>query len=97
MQHIFPIIDAERNVEAEREAKTAESTSYQHLKSTDAFLGGCKDFLFAVRTIRPDGIGSCHLSHLFSVYQTKFSEFLILNLKGDFDEIEPTTSNRNAK
>jgi hypothetical protein len=27
-------------------------------------LGGCKDFLFAVRTIRPDGIGSCHLSHL---------------------------------
>jgi hypothetical protein len=64
MQHIIPIVHAERNVKAESEAKTAESTSNQHLKSTYAFLGGCKNFCVAVRTIHPNWIGSCHLSHL---------------------------------
>jgi len=34
-------IHAERHVEAESKTKTPESTSNQHLKSTNAFLGGC--------------------------------------------------------
>ena len=65
MQHIFPIIYAERNAKAANAAKTADSPSNQHLKSTNAFLGGSLDFFLAVRTIRPHWIGSCHgLSHL---------------------------------
>ena len=53
MQDIFPIIFAERNVKAANAAKKAESPSNQHLKSTNAFLGGSLDFFIAVRTLRP--------------------------------------------
>ena len=53
MQHIFPIIYAARNVKAANAAKKAESPSNQHLKSTNAFLGGSPDFFIAVRTICP--------------------------------------------
>ena len=53
MQNIFPIIYAARNVKAANAAKKAESSSNQHLKSTNAFLGGSLDFFIAVRTLRP--------------------------------------------
>ena len=95
MQHIFPFPP---NRPSRKEPSVSEhrtnlhsQTSNQHLKSTDAFLGGCKDFLIAVRTIRPDGIGSCHLSHLDlqSLSNKIFSDFLILKLNGDL-EIEPS-------
>jgi hypothetical protein len=92
MQDIFPIIFAERNVKAANAAKKAESSSNQHLKSTDAFFGGSPDFFIAVRTSRPHWIGSCHgLSHLDlqSLSNKNFSDFLILKLNGDL-EIEPS-------
>ena len=53
MQDVFPIIYAARNVEAANAAKTAKSSSNQHLKSTNAFLGSSPDFFIAVRTFRP--------------------------------------------
>ena len=71
MQHIFPFPEFLPNCPSRKEPSVPEhrtnlhfQTSNQHLKSTNAFLGGCKDFLFADRTICPDGIEFFHLSHL---------------------------------
>ena len=79
MQHIFPIIHTERNPKAHTTTEKAEPTSKKHLKITNAFSSPSEDFCIAVRTSCPDRIGSYHMSHLFRVYQTKFSDFLILN------------------
>ena len=80
MQHIFPIIYAARNVKAANAAKTAESSSNQHLKSTNAFLGSSPDFFIAVRTIRPHWIGSCHFSH-FDLQSLSNKIFRLLDLE----------------
>ena len=77
----------------EHRANLHFQTSNQHLKSTNAFLGGCKDFLFAVRTIRPDGIGSCHLSHL-DLQSLSNKIFRLLDFKVECVdlELEPTNT-----
>jgi hypothetical protein len=73
MEHIVPFIYEKRNPTGKKTEK-AESTSKNDLKSTDASLSRSDNFCIAVRTSRPDRIWSCHLSHLFRVFETKFSD-----------------------
>ena len=96
MQHIFPFIHAQRNPKAHTTTEKAAASSKEALKSANAFLSRSEDFGIAVRTIRPNRIGSYHMSHLFRVYQTKIFRLLDLELNVDL-EMQLTTENRNAK